>query len=175
MPEAVLRDRAGSGRSLSSMTERLRTARRIVAPVFGGPEVLTVVEEEIPQAGPGQVTIEVRAAGVNPADHKGFAGTGKRDESRLPIHPGFEVAGVIADLGADTEIASGGGAVGDPVVAFRVRGGYSSALTVPATDVFEKPDRLDFPAAANLLLVGATAADMLRVMRVAEGETILVH
>jgi NADPH:quinone reductase-like Zn-dependent oxidoreductase len=157
------------------MTAALRTARRIVAPSFGGPDVLTLVEEEIPQAGPGQVTIEVRAAGVNPADYKGFAGLGKRDESRLPIHPGFEVAGVIADLGADTEIASGGGAVGDPVVAFRVRGGYSSALTVPAKDVFAKPEPLDFPAAANLLLVGATAADMLRVLGVADGWTLLVH
>ena len=152
-----------------------RTARRIVAPTFGGPEVLTLLEEEIPQAGPGQVTIEVRAAGVNPADFKGFAGLGKRDESRLPIHPGFEVAGVIADLGADTEIATGGGAVGDPVLAFRVRGGYSSAITVPATSVFAKPEPLDFPAAANLLLVGATAADMLRVVEVTEGSTILVH
>jgi NADPH:quinone reductase-like Zn-dependent oxidoreductase len=137
--------------------------------------VLTLVEEEVPQAGPGQVTVDVRAAGVNPADHKGFAGLGKRDESRLPIHPGFEVAGVIADLGADTEIATGGGAVGDAVIAFRVRGGYSSALTVPATSVFAKPDTLDFPAAANLLLVGATAADMLRVVPVTEGQTILVH
>lgn len=157
------------------MTAAPRTARRIVAPTFGGPEVLTLVEEEIPQAGPGQVTIEVRAAGVNPADHKGFAGLGKRDESRLPIHPGFEVAGVIADLGADTEIATGGGAVGDAVLAFRVRGGYSSVVTVPASSVFAKPDTLDFPAAANLLLVGATAADMLRVVPVREGSTMLVH
>jgi NADPH:quinone reductase-like Zn-dependent oxidoreductase len=157
------------------MTVAARIARRVVAPSYGGPEVLTLVEEEIPQAGPGQVTIEVRAAGVNPADHKGFAGLGSRDESRLPIHPGFEVAGVIAELGADTEIATGGGAVGDPVIAFRVRGGYSSAITVPATDVFAKPESLDFPAAANLLLVGATAADMLRVVGVGEGRTILVH
>jgi NADPH:quinone reductase-like Zn-dependent oxidoreductase len=157
------------------MTASARTARRIVAPTFGGPEVLTLVEEEIPQAGPGQVTIEVRAVGVNPADHKGFAGLGKRDESRLPIHPGYEVAGVIAEIGADTEIATGGGAVGDPVIAFRVQGGYTSAITVPAKDVFAKPDALDFPAAANLLLVGATAADMLRVVNPAEGQTILVH
>jgi NADPH:quinone reductase-like Zn-dependent oxidoreductase len=46
---------------------------------------------------------------------------------------------------------------------------------VPATSVFAKPETLDFPAAANLLLVGATAADMLRVVPVAAGQTILVH
>ena len=157
------------------MTTTPLLARRIVAPAYGGPEVLTVVEEEVPPAGPGQVTIEVRAAGVNPADYKGFSGARSRDESKLPIHPGYEVAGVIAEIGPDTEIASGGGAVGDPVLAFRVVGGYSSLLTVPADRVFAKPDALDFPEAANLLLVGATAADMLRTVDVQAGWTLLLH
>src|SRR5438309_1903148 len=75
-----------------------RMARRIVAPTFGGPEVLTLVEEELPQAGPGQVTIEVRAAGVNPADHKGFAGLRSRDESRLP---GARVIGTAGEHSFD--------------------------------------------------------------------------
>ncbi|GAA2754328.1 NADP-dependent oxidoreductase [Amnibacterium kyonggiense] len=152
-----------------------RTAKQIVAPRYGGPEVLEEVEQEIPQAGPGQVTVEVRAAGVNPADYKGFAGAYSKDPEALPIHPGYEVAGVVLDLGADTELASGGGAVGDEVLAFRVGGGYASRITVPATDVFAKPAALDFPAAANLLLAGTTAEDMLRVTGVRAGETVLVH
>jgi NADPH:quinone reductase-like Zn-dependent oxidoreductase len=119
------------------------------------------------------VTIEVRAAGMNPADFKGFARAG--DRSRLPLPVGFEVAGVLAALGPDTGIASGGGTAGDEVLAFRVTGGYASALTVPAADVFAKPVGLDFPAAANLLLVGATAAEALAVVEVAAGETVLVH
>ncbi len=158
------------------MTNDTRTiARRVIAPQFGGPEVLRVVEEEVPQPGPGQVRIEVRAAGVNPADYKGFSGRMNRDPGTLPIRPGYEVAGVVAELGADTELASGGGAVGDEVIAYRVSGGYASMLTVPAKDVFAKPAALDFPAAANLLLVGATAAEMLHVVEVKKGETILVH
>jgi NADPH:quinone reductase-like Zn-dependent oxidoreductase len=152
-----------------------RTARQAIAPRFGGPEVLEVVEVDLPRPGPGQVTIEVRAAGVNPADYKGFSGAANHDESALPIRPGYEVAGVLTELGADTEIASGGGAVGDPVLAFRVSGGYASHVTVPAGDVFAKPDALDFPSAANLLLAGATAADMLRAVEPAAGATILVH
>ena len=156
------------------MTETI-TARRVVAPEYGGPEVLTLVEEDLPQAGPGQVTIEVRAAGVNPTDWKGVSGGYGKDPSKLPLPVGNEVAGVIAAIGADTEIATGGGAVGDEVLASRVPGGYASAVTVPASDVFAKPAQLDFPAAANLLLVGATAADMLQVVDVREGETILVH
>jgi NADPH:quinone reductase len=151
------------------------TARRVLAPEYGGPEVLRVVEEDVVQPGPGQVMIAVRAAGVNPADYKGFSGRANADPAALPIKPGYEVAGVVAALGADTELASGGGAVGDPVLAFRVSGGYASVVTVPAKDVFAKPDALDFPAAANLLLVGATAADMLHAVDVQDGETILVH
>jgi NADPH:quinone reductase-like Zn-dependent oxidoreductase len=151
------------------------SARQVLAPRYGAPDVLEVADVEIPQPGPGQVTIDVRAAGVNPADYKGFAAGPNRDETKLPIRPGYEVAGVIAAIGADTEIATGGGAIGDPVLAFRVSGGYASAITVPATNVFAKPDALDFPSAANLLLVGATAADMLRVVPVERGQTILVH
>lgn len=158
------------------MTNDTRTtARRVIAPEFGGPEVLRVVEEQIPQPGPGQVTIEVRAAGVNPADYKAFSGRMNRDPDTLPIRPGYEVAGIVTALGADTELASGGGAVGDEVLAYRVSGGYASAVTVPAKDVFAKPAALDFPSAANLLLVGATAAEMLHVVEAKEGETILVH
>lgn len=151
------------------------TARQVIAPRYGGPDVVELTEVEVPQAGPGQVTIDVRAAGMNPADFKGFAGAYSTDPAALPIRPGYEVAGVVVDLGADTELASGGGAIGDEVLAFRVTGGYASRITVPAKDVFAKPAALDFPAAANLLLAGATAEDMLRVVHAAAGETLLVH
>jgi NADPH:quinone reductase len=148
-------------------------ARRWMATDFGGPEVLELVSAELPPPGPGEVTIEVRAAGMNPADYKGFARAG--DRSRLPLPIGYEVAGVLSAVGPDTGIASGGGAVGDEVLAFRIDGGYASVLTVPAADVFAKPVGLDFPAAANLLLVGATAADTLRTVEVEAGDTVLVH
>ena len=85
------------------------------------------------------------------------------------------MAGVVTALGPDTELASGGGAVGDEVVAFRVSGGWATALTVPARDVFAKPASLSFEAAANLLLAGSTAAEMLHVTGVRDGETVLVH
>ena len=128
------------------------------------------VDVDVPAPGPGQVTIEVRAAGVNPADLKHV--------SRAPGFPlpiGYEVAGVLSAIGPDTEIASGAGAVGDEVLAFWVSGGYATALTVPAEKVFAKPPALGFAEAANLLLAGATAADLLRVARVTNGDTILLH
>ena len=85
------------------------TARRVLAPEYGGPEVLRVVDEDVVQPGPGQVLIAVRAVGLNPADYKGFSGQRSSDPDALPIKPGYEVAGVVAALGADTELASGGG------------------------------------------------------------------
>jgi len=143
-----------------------------VAPRFGGSEVLEYVDVEVPAPGPGEVTIDVRAAGMNPADTKH---TRQGDPSDLPIAVGYEVAGVLSAVGPDTEIASGGGAVGDEVIAFRVDGGWAERITVPAADVFAKPSALGFPEAANLLLAGATAADMIRVARAAGSDTVLVH
>jgi NADPH:quinone reductase len=148
-------------------------ARKWVAAGFGGPEVLTLIEADVPEPGPGEVTIEVQAAGVNPADYKHFAAG--QDPGLLPLAVGYEVAGVVTALGPGTELASGGGAAGDEVLASLVNGGYASALTVPAADVFAKPARLSFAQAANLLLVGTTAAEMLDVTGVAAGQTILVH
>jgi NADPH:quinone reductase len=150
-------------------------ARAVVAPEYGGPEVLEVREVEVPAPGPGEVTIEVRAAGVNPVDFKLFSGARGADPDALPLPVGLEVAGVLSAVGPGTEIASGGGEVGDEVLAFRVGGGYSTSLTVAAADVFAKPAPLDFPAAANLLLVGGTAADMLRVVPAEEGTTVVIH
>lgn len=144
-----------------------------IATDFGGLDVFEEVEAEVPAPKTGEVTIKVSAAGMNPADFKHIA-LGS-DRGALPVAVGYEVAGVISAIGPETRIASGGGAVGDAVLAFRVSGGYASELTVPAKDVFAKPANLGFPEAANLLLAATTAAEMLDVTRVTSGDTILLH
>jgi NADPH:quinone reductase-like Zn-dependent oxidoreductase len=144
-----------------------------VAIDFGGLDVLRLQEVSVPAPGRGEVTIAVRAAGMNPADYKHLTRAG--DRSALPLPIGYEVSGVLAAIGPDTEIASGAGEVGDEVVAFRIRGGYATSITVAAKDVFAKPPSLSHPEAANLLLAGATAAEMLHVTQVAAGDTIVVH
>jgi NADPH2:quinone reductase len=148
------------------------TARHWVATDFGDLDVLRLQDTDVAVPAQDQVTIEVKAAGMNPADYKYIA---RGEPDRLPIAIGYEVSGLISALGPNTQIASGGGSVGDEVVAFRISGGYASAVTVAAGDVFAKPAGLTFPEAANLLLVGTTAAEMLHVAAVAAGETILVH
>lgn len=148
-------------------------ARKWIATDFGGLNVLREVNYEVPVPTSGEVTIEVRAVGMNPTDYKGFM-FGK-DRNALPLSIGYEVSGVISALGPDTEIASGGGKIGDEVLAFRVSGGYATSVTVNAKDVFAKPGNIDFAEAANLLLVGTTAAEMLDVAQVGKGDTIVLH
>lgn len=144
-----------------------------IATGFGGSEVLALREVEVPPPGPGEVTVEIRACGMNPADYKHF-GPGQ-DPGLLPLTVGYEAAGVIAALGAGTGIATGGGGVGDEVIAFQILGGYASAITVPAGDVFAKPATLSFAQAANLLLAGTTAAELLATAAVSGGDTVLLH
>lgn len=138
----------------------------------GDLDVLSLEEVEVPRPGPGEVTIRVRAAGMNPADHKHVAGGAA---TAFPRPVGYEVAGVLSALGPGTEIATGGGAVGDEVVAFRIQGGWATEITVPAKDVLAKPPGLGWAEAANVLLAGSTAAEMLHVTGCTAGETVLAH
>jgi len=149
------------------------TGRQWIATDFGGPEVLQLSEVDVPTPGPGEVTIAVRAAGMNPADYKHF-GPGQ-DRRLLPLTIGYEAAGVLAAVGPATSIATGAGVVGDEVIAFQIVGGYASALNVRASDVFAKPGTLDFAQAANLLLAGTTAAELLATAAVATSDTVLLH
>src|SRR5689334_16661174 len=147
-------------------------AQRWVATRPGGLEVFELVEYDVPAPAEDDVTIQVLACGVNPADASHVA-EGRRGP--FPRGVGYEIAGVLTAIGPGTRIASGGGAVGDEVLAFRVIGGWASDLNVPARDVFAKPQTLTFEQAANLLLAATTASEMLHVTAVERGETVLVH
>ncbi|MEW1961952.1 NADP-dependent oxidoreductase [Microbacterium sp. NPDC077644] len=144
-----------------------------VATQWGSPEQWDLLEHEPPLPGAGEVTVRVHAAGVNPADAKHVAAP--RAGMQLPVPIGYEISGVVTAVGPGTKIGSGAVAVGDEVLAFRVRGGYADEVTIPAEKAFHKPARLTHPEAANLLLAGTTAAQMLAVTQAAEGETILLH
>lgn len=148
-------------------------AQHWIAPAWGAPDVWQFVEAEVPAPAHGEITVRVRAAGVNPADAKHVAAARPGAEPPIPI--GYEISGEISAIGPDTEIGSGAASVGDEVVAFRVQGGYATEITIPAEKAFRKPATLSHPEAANLLLAGTTAAEMLAVTQAAEGETILLH
>ena len=117
-------------------------SRVVVATAFGGPEVLSVVEEDVAPPGPGQVAIDVRAAGLNPADVKRYNGVFGRDESKLPLRLGFEAAGVVSAVGEGASGPAGPVSIGDHVIAYRVMGAYADRIVVEADAVVPKPAAL---------------------------------
>lgn len=127
---------------------------------FGGPEVLQVVDLPEPEAGDGEVLIEVSRAGVN------FADTHQRENSYLaryevPMVLGGEVAGRAED--------------GRRVIALLANGGYAEWAVAPEAMVHSVPDGLDDGAALALLIQGLTAWHLLRTCaRVSAGESVVV-
>lgn len=147
----------------------LLSATYVTADEYGDPDVLVLREEQLPEPGPGQVRLQVKAAGVNPVDLKIRAGA--RGDGKTPFRLGYEVAGVVEAVGPDVTTV----APGDEVMAFRIAGGYASALIVPAKDVVPKPASLPWSQAAGLLLAGATAMHTLAVTGVGAGDVVLLH
>jgi NADPH:quinone reductase len=141
---------------------------------FGGPEeALELVKVDVPPPRAGEVVVDVRAVGMNPADYKHIAAG--QNPKLLPLSLGYEISGVISAVGRDTQIASGGGKAGDEVIAAQISGGYATQVRVKASDVFAKPVSLPFPDASGLILTGSTASELLHVTGVGAGDTVLIH
>jgi|APThiThiocy_cv2_1041547.scaffolds.fasta_scaffold33565_2 NADPH:quinone reductase-like Zn-dependent oxidoreductase len=148
-------------------------ATAIVATAFGGPEVLTSVEVETPAPGAHEVTVQVRAAAINPVDYKIFGGAfGPPDPSKLPLRVGLEASGVVTAVGEGATAA-----VGDEVIVYGGGAGglFASEVTVPDSAITRKPAGLAWEPAAGLLLAGVTAAHTVEAVGVENGDTVLVH
>lgn len=135
---------------------------------FGPPDVLQVVEQEAPQAGPGQVVIAIEAAGV------GFGETLIRSGKYpfpLPLVPGWEVGGRIMEAGQDADQSL----VGQLVVARSMAGGgYAEQIAVDAATVFRLPAGVSVEQAVGVFLAGQTAVSLLKTVRVEPGEAVLI-
>jgi NADPH:quinone reductase-like Zn-dependent oxidoreductase len=147
----------------------------VVAMAFGGPEVLSVLDESVGIPGPGHVLVEVRAAGTNPVDYKLYSGAYGKDPSQLPMRLGMEAAGVVSAVGDDAEGPAGPINPGDEVIAYPIRGAYAALVVVPASTVVPKPATLSFEEAGGLLLTGTTAVHALTVTGVGSGDVVVVH
>ncbi|MGW7296928.1 quinone oxidoreductase family protein [Streptomyces sp. NPDC054829] len=137
---------------------------------YGLPEVLKVVTAEVPEPGPGQVTIDAAYAGVNFADVK--ARTEGYRVDALPYRPGLELSGRIRAVGEGVT----GLRPGQEVAALVGGGAYAEVVRADATTVFPLPEGLDPRTAATLPTVVPTAHALLHeVGRLAAGESVLVH
>ncbi|MFB9475188.1 NADP-dependent oxidoreductase [Nonomuraea salmonea] len=139
----------------------------------GGPEVLKMMELPAPQAGPGQVRVRVRAAGVQPFDTAIRAGwmPGYLDDIPFPRIPGNEFAGVIDQVGPDVT----GFSAGDEVLGFNVLNCCAEYVVVPAANVTPKPAGVPWEVAGSLTAGVQTAELALDNLGLAAGETLLVH
>ena len=113
------------------------TMRQIRFEGAGGPEVIRLETAPVPQPGPGQVLIEVAAAGVNRPDLLQRAGGYPPPPGATDV-PGLEVSGRIAILGSDVQ----GLQVGDEVCALVVSGGYAEYCVVDAALCLPVPKAL---------------------------------
>lgn len=144
--------------------------KAIVCTAWGLPDSLVLTDLPEPQAGHGQVLIDVKAAGVNFPDVLIIQGK-YQVKPALPFTPGSEVAGVVRALGAGVEHWQ----VGDRVIAFAAQGGFAQQLVVPAQALMPMPPGMDFDTAAAITLTYGTShhAVVDRAMLKA-GETMLV-
>lgn len=130
-----------------------------------------------PKVGPGQVLIQVRAAGVNPVDWKVMAGgLDRMMDTVFPVVPGWDVAGVVVATGPDTPEF----AVGDEVMSYARKdsvhaGTFAEYVTVSASAVARKPGGLDWAQAGGLPLTGLTAQRTLDRLDVGPGDVLLVY
>jgi NADPH:quinone reductase-like Zn-dependent oxidoreductase len=134
---------------------------------YGGPDVLRVVDVVEPHAGPGQVRIAVRAAGVNPSDWKRREGQYRDfEEVKFPSGVGVEAAGVVDEIGPGVSSVS----VGDAVFGF---GDATMARYAVLTHWVHKPDDLSFEVAGGLPVIVDTATRALDEVGVRSDETLL--
>lgn len=138
----------------------------------GGPEVLEIREVPAPVPGPGEVLIDVVAAGLNRADVQQRRGFYPPPPGASDV-PGLEVSGRIAGFGPDVNKPF---SLGDKVVALLAGGGYAQQVAVPAEQVLRIPDGVDLVTAAALPEVAATVySNLLMTAQLQPGETVLIH
>ncbi|MDQ1102839.1 NADP-dependent oxidoreductase [Nocardioides zeae] len=145
---------------------------RVVQYAETGPaEVLEVVEVPDPVPGPGEVLVEVRAAGVNPIEWKLRSGLRPSPPIIEPRRLGADGAGVVAAVGENVD----DWAVGDEVIVSGATGTYGTHVVVPRQNLVAKPAALDFEQAAALGIPVATAHQALASLDVRRGHTLVVH
>jgi NADPH:quinone reductase-like Zn-dependent oxidoreductase len=145
--------------------------KRVVVDRFGGPEVVRVVEEEDPRPGPGEVRVRVLAAGVSYTDAMLRAGS-YLGVPKPPFTPGYELVGVVEELGPGCSTLR----VGDRIGALTVWGADAERVCVLEANAVEVPEGLDPAEALSLVFTHMTAYQLLhRTAEVKSGESVLVH
>jgi len=136
----------------------------------GGPEVMELVEVDLPPPGPGEVRMRHAAIGLNYIDV--YHRTGLYPQP-LPGALGVEGAGVVEEVGEGVTDLK----VGDRVAyGGRPLGAYSEARNIPASQLLVLPEKIDFETAAAMMLQGLTVQYLFhRTAPLKAGDTVLFH
>jgi len=140
---------------------------------FGGPEAIVVEDVPVPEPGPGEVLVDVIAAGIGPWDAWIRAGKSVLPQP-LPLTLGSDLAGVVLALGEGVT----GFAVGDEVFGVtnaRFTNACAERALASASMIAKKPRTLDFVAAAGVPVIAVTAWQMLDRAAVGPGTNVVVH
>lgn len=140
---------------------------------FGGPEVMKYEEAGDLTAGPGQILVDVRAAGVNPVDTTFRSGAHPLSKSlKLPWTPGIDAAGEVIEVGAGVE----GFGVGDRVFGAAMTGSYAEKAALNGLRTAHIPSNLSFEDCASFPVVLYTAFYAVVVKAgIQPGQTFLIH
>ena len=144
--------------------------KAVVCKAWGLPETLRV--EEVPDVvpGPGQVAIEIRAAGVNFPDVL-IIQNKYQFKPALPFIPGSELAGIVTATGDGVTQCK----VGDRVIAFTAQGAFAEQILAPVQAVMPMPPGIDFDIAAAITLTyGTSHHAVVDRAQLKAGETMLV-
>ncbi|WP_435202781.1 NADP-dependent oxidoreductase [Janibacter sp. GS2] len=151
--------------------------RAITYDQYGADDVLRLTDQPTPKVGPGEVRIRVTRASVNPVDWKVMSGgLDALMDASFPVIPGWDVAGVVDEVGPDVpEFAAD-----DRVAAYARKqivsaGTFAEYVSVMSDDVAAVPDQVSDDVAAGLPLTGLTALRVLETLAVTKGDTLLVH
>jgi NADPH2:quinone reductase len=149
--------------------------RAVAINAFGGPERLAVTDLPRPLPRGGEILVRTLAAGVNPVDWKIREGSLARVPHAFPLIPGWDVAGVVDELGEGCQRFR----KGDRVFAYARKphiqwGTYAEYVAVPERDVALMPPSLLFEEAAGIPCAALTAQQALARTGIAPGATLLV-
>ena len=130
--------------------------KRVIYSKIGGPDSIEIIDEKLGRPGKNQVKVRVYRAGINFADlmmRQGLYGS----NPDFPFTPGYEVSGIIAQIGENVDDLI----VGERVIAMTGFGGYAEEVIVDSSRIIPIPDEISFDQAAAMPVTYGTAYHML--------------
>ena len=145
--------------------------KRIVYTKIGGPDSIEIISEKLEQAVDNEVKVRVYRAGINFADLMMRQGHNVTNPD-FPFTPGYEVSGIITEIGDNVENLK----IGDRVIAMTGFGGYAEEVIIGSNRIIPIPNNMSFDQAAAMPVTYGTAYHMLvHLGGIKEGDSILIH